>query len=82
MFTSLAASETTLRQAGESAGVMMGAAFNLKYTGESDYADTFKREYSIGTAENACKWGATHSEKSSYNVDDCVNHFKLAQANG
>ena len=82
MFTSLAESGTTLRDAGAVRDVLMGAAFNRNYISDLDYLNTFSTEYGVGTAENACKWGAIRHSQDKYDLDDCVEHFKLAIANG
>ena len=82
MFESLSRSTTTLREAGQAKGVMMGAAFNLNYISDSNYANTFLTQYGIGTAENACKWGAIRPSQDKFNFDSCVDHFKLAIENG
>jgi len=46
---------TTLRAAGLNKGIYVGAEFNTKYLEEPNYAEVHAREYSISTAENACK---------------------------
>jgi len=38
-------------------------------------------EYAISTAINACKWGAIRPRQNVYNIDDCVDHLKIAMTN-
>ena len=75
-------SYSTLKEAGAAHGILMGSEFSLNWFDDDTYAEIFKQEYAIGTAENACKWGATHQSQDSYYLDPCVNHLKRAKANG
>ena len=60
----------------------MGSEFNLNWFDDDTYAEIYKQEFSIGTAENACKWGTTHQAQDTYFLDPCVNHLRRAKANG
>ena len=49
---------STLKEAGLANGVSIGSEFNLSHWSDEPYKRIFDQEYAIGTAENACKWGA------------------------
>ena len=74
-------SYTTLKEAGAANGVLMGSQFNLGHWSEEPYKQIFGQEYAIGTAENACKWGAMRHTRDSFDLGSCVDHLKQAMAN-
>ncbi len=54
----------SLRDAAESAGVLVGAAVNVHYLSESAYTSTLAREFNLLEPEDAMKWRDLHpSEK-------------------
>ena len=81
MIESFVKTATTLREAGLAKGVLMGSEFNLNHKDDATYEDIFGAEYAIGTAENACKWGAIRPSQDEYNLQPCIDHFKFALEN-
>ena len=62
---------TTLREASAAVdgGPYMGAAINAgDLRGDSSYADLAAAQYSLVTAENACKWATISPSRGTYNL--------------
>ena len=73
----------TLRQAAAHRGLWIGAATNVQgVTGYSEpqYRPLEQAQFSLTTAENACKVGPIHPERGRYNWAGCDAIFAAAQA--
>lgn len=73
----------TLRQAAAKRGVYIGTATNvagLTNASEPLYKQTEQAQFSLTTAENACKWGPIHPEQDTYTFEDCDYIFAEALA--
>ena len=73
----------TLRDAGKMHGVFIGAATqagDLKNTPQ--YKSTAATQFSLTTAENACKFGPIHPQRNSYNWQACDTVFADAEKAG
>lgn len=73
----------TLRGAAEKHGLLMGAATNVKGVSEAGpYRTTEQAQYSLTTAENACKVGPIHPREgpNGYDWTGCDTIFAQAEA--
>ncbi len=64
----------SLREAGKQRGLLIGAAANygVLTSGEKMYSDTLEQQYSLVTAENACKWTSTEGKgRNEYSFTEC-----------
>jgi endo-1,4-beta-xylanase len=63
----------SLRAAAAARGLLVGAAINTACLANASepYAATFAREYSLATAENECKWGATEAVRGAFTPEAC-----------
>ena len=76
---------STLRDAAKSHGVFMGAALNTgNVKSNKIYKDTAAAQYSLVTAENACKFSGTEPIQGKYNYDGCdeIRDFTKNVMNG
>ena len=72
----------TLREAGQSHNLLMGSQFVLDLISDASipqYKDTHSTQYSISTANNECKWSATHPAKDTYTLDDCIASLSYSE---
>jgi hypothetical protein len=73
----------TLRQAADRHGIFVGAATNvgdLTSTTEPQYKSVEQAQFSLTTAENACKVGPIHPQRDRYSWDGCDTIFAAAEA--
>ena len=73
-----AALNETLRAAAARRGVFVGAAANAGHlAGDAAYTATLGAQYSLATAENACKWSAIRPSRAvfDYSACDAVYNF-------
>ena len=71
----------TLRAAAAKRGIYVGAAANQGHlSADVNYTAKLAQQYSLITAENACKWGATEPEQGSFNFGPCDDVFDFAKA--
>ena len=71
---------TTLKSAAGPRGIFVGAAGNQAHLVQDvKYASTLAAQYSLVTAENACKWAATQPQRDHFVFDKCndVRDFAL-----
>ncbi len=61
---------STLREAAEGY-IYMGTELNPAHFSEANYSETARREYSLATAENECKWAAIEPEQNIFTFDKC-----------
>lgn len=83
---SLAASFTstgqTLRQAAQSAGVLIGAAVRPDRLSEPAYALTLAREYNLVEPEDAMKWWVLRPARNAFDFRQGDQVVRFAQAHG
>ena len=73
----------TLRQAADKHGIFIGAATNVAgvtSTTEPQYKAVEQAQFSLTTAENACKVGPIHPERNKYSWEGCDTIFAQAKA--
>lgn len=73
----------TLRKAAAKAGIFIGAATNVagvQNQSEAQYRPLEQSQFSLTTAENACKFGPIHPERDRYNWEGCDAIFSAAAA--
>src|SRR5215475_8236470 len=72
-----------LRTSATAKGLFVGAAVNMTpFRNEPIYNDTLRREYNLLVAENAFKFDALHTARTTYNFTDADALVAFAQANG
>jgi endo-1,4-beta-xylanase len=72
-----------LRTSATAKGLFVGAAVNMTpFRNEQIYSDTLRREYNLLVAENAFKFDALHTARTTYNFTDADALVSFAQANG
>jgi endo-1,4-beta-xylanase len=70
---------TTLREAGDAAGVHMGSQFKHDMIlQDSVYKATHSAQYGLSTVGNACKWQATHPQQGTYSLTKCEESYAYA----
>eukprot|EP00927_Polykrikos_kofoidii_P021827 TRINITY_DN20557_c1_g3_i1.p1 TRINITY_DN20557_c1_g3~~TRINITY_DN20557_c1_g3_i1.p1 ORF type:complete len:504 (-),score=61.99 TRINITY_DN20557_c1_g3_i1:47-1558(-) len=76
---------TTLRAAGEAAGILIGSQFKYDsiFNSSTPLADNMYRtvhseQFALSTVGNQCKWGSTHRVQGTYSLDKCIDSFKYA----
>eukprot|EP00041_Stephanoeca_diplocostata_P007609 m.109180 g.109180 ORF g.109180 m.109180 type:complete len:454 (-) comp16962_c0_seq1:150-1511(-) len=67
---------TTLRDAANKRGIFVGSAINAGHLQQNDsdgdkYRSIAAQQYSLATAENACKWPSTEPEKGKFDFTSC-----------
>jgi endo-1,4-beta-xylanase len=70
----------SLRQAADSAGVLVGTAVRAPQLSESAYAETLAREYNMVEAEDTMKWQALHPSRNAFDFrsgDEIVRFAKV-----
>ncbi|HEY6176737.1 MAG TPA: endo-1,4-beta-xylanase [Kofleriaceae bacterium] len=78
-----AAIAAPLRTSATAKGLFVGAAVNMTpFRNEPIYNDTLRREYNLLVAENAFKFDALHTARTTYNFTDADALVSFAQANG
>jgi endo-1,4-beta-xylanase len=81
ILSSAAASNETLRDAGMHHNIYVGSQFKLAgIQSDHPYKTEHTQQYGISTVGNECKWQATHPQKDTYTLDNCVAAFKYAQS--
>ena len=59
--------------------IFMGAAINaghiLNAPDKAQYNSVAAAQYSLATAENGCKWGATEPQRGAYDFAQCPSRF-------
>src|ERR1700739_4857425 len=81
LFLFMAASTPiTLRQAGDQAGILVGAAVRPSLFPEAAYSETLAREFNMVEPEDAMKWWVVRRNKGSFDFGegDAVVRFALA----
>lgn len=75
---------TTLREAAAKKGIFMGAAVNTGISRDATYKALAQKQYNLATAENACKWGATHPQQGKFDFSNCdeIRNFTLNEMKG
>jgi endo-1,4-beta-xylanase len=62
----------TLRAAADKRGIWMGSCGNKGHLGsDPQYSEVLGQQYSLVTAENACKWGALRPSQDVFAFADC-----------
>ena len=84
LFVAMAASgpSTTLRQAADSAGVLVGTAVRPSLFSEAAYAEILGREFSMVEPEDAMKWQALRPNASTFDFEQGDEVVKFAKAHG
>lgn len=79
----------TLRDAAQARGIFFGAALNVAHirgtdSNSSTYRAVAAQQYSLVTAENACKWGGTEQRQGVFDFDACdaIANFTTQTMNG
>lgn len=63
-----AASATTLRQAADARGFLIGSAGSIwRFTSDANYQNTLANEFNMTTPENELKWVATEPQQGQFN---------------
>ena len=74
---------TTLREAGEAAGLYMGSQFKFEEVQVPGvYRSTHSTQYGLSTVGNACKWAATHPSRGEFTLDKCNASKEYALGQG
>lgn len=74
---------TSLRQAGEATGRLVGAALAVGHLhDDSGYADTAAREFNYVTPENEMKWDATEPQQGNFDFNGASEIMKFAGEHG
>ena len=73
---------TTLKDAAEARGILMGTGFHLHPEEDPIYYETLAKEYSIVTPLNVCTFETIQKERGVYTFDDCIDYLKFSQENG
>ena len=70
----------TLRQAGDQAGILVGAAVRPSLFSEAAYSETLAREFNMVEPEDAMKWWVIRRNQGSFDFEeaDAVVRFALA----
>ena len=64
-------------------GIFIGAASQAQLLkSNAEYSKLFREQYSLTTAENACKWGPIHPSRDMYTWGRCDAVFEAAEAAG
>lgn len=72
-----------LRTSATAKGLFLGAAVNMTpFRNEPIYNETLRREFNLLVAENAFKFDALHTARTTYNFTDADALVAFAQANG
>ncbi len=79
-FVAASAPPITLRQAGDQAGILVGAAVRPSLFSEAAYSETLAREFNMVEPEDAMKWWVVRRNKGSFDFGegDAVVRFALA----
>src|ERR1041384_5158072 len=78
-----AAIAAPLRTSATAKGLFVGAAVNMTpFRNEPIYNETLRREYNLLVAENAFKFDALHTARTTFNFTDADALVAFAQANG
>jgi endo-1,4-beta-xylanase len=75
--------QQTLRQAAQGK-IYIGSAANYGTLngGDQNYKTVLSQQFSLVTAENGCKWGATEPNRGQYSFTQCDGVLNFAHANG
>jgi endo-1,4-beta-xylanase len=75
---------TTLREAAQQWGVLMGSQFKHDLVIGDDavpeYISVHSEQYEVSTVGNDCKWAATHPYQYHFTLDKCLDSFAYAQS--
>lgn len=71
----------TLRAAAARHGLLFGSAAAQGHLQEPTYKRILGEQYSLITAENACKWSGTHPQRGQYNFGGCDAVANFARSN-
>jgi endo-1,4-beta-xylanase len=83
LLASHAAMAAPLRTSATAKGLFVGAAVNMSpFRNEQIYGETLRREFNLLVAENAFKFDALHTARTTYNFTDADALVAFAQANG
>ena len=79
-FLAASAPPVTLRQAGDQAGILVGAAVRPTLFSEAAYSEILSREFNMVQPEDAMKWWAVRRNRDSFDFSqgDAVVRFALA----
>jgi len=72
----------TLRQAADSANMLVGTAVRPSQFAEAAYSETLAREYNMVEAEDAMKWRALRPNRDSFDFHSGDEVVRFAKANG
>jgi endo-1,4-beta-xylanase len=80
LFVAAATPPTSLRQAGDQAGILIGAAVRPSLFSETAYSETLAREFNMVEPEDAMKWWVVRRNKGSFGFaeGDAMVRFALA----
>jgi endo-1,4-beta-xylanase len=72
----------SLRQAADSAGLLVGTAVRPSLLSESAYASTLAREFNMVEPEDALKWWVIRQDRDSFDFQPADEIVRFAQAHG
>ncbi len=75
-------SSQTLREAGNSAGVLIGTAVRPSLLSEAAYSATLSREFSMVEPEDAMKWWVVRASQEGFDFQKADEIVRYAQAHG
>jgi endo-1,4-beta-xylanase len=78
----VAGGERTLREAAQSAGVLIGTAVRPARLSEADYASTLAREFNLLEPEDALKWEVVRPERNRFDFSQGDQMLEFASRNG
>lgn len=81
-FVALSAPPSTLRQAGDQARILVGAAVRPALFSEAAYSETLSREYNMVEPEDALKWWVVRRKRESFDFSQGDAVVRFARAHG
>jgi endo-1,4-beta-xylanase len=82
LFMAASAPPITLRQAGEQAGVLVGAAVRPSLFSEAAYSETLAREFNMVEPEDVLKWWVVRRNQGSFDFREGDEVVRFALAHG
>lgn len=77
-----ASAPTTLREAADRSGMLLGTAVRPSLFSEAAYSQTLSREFNMLEPEDAMKWGVVRQEPEGFNFRNGDAVVRFAQAHG
>jgi endo-1,4-beta-xylanase len=82
LLTAASSAPSTLRQAADRAGILVGAAVRPSLFSETAYSETLSREFNMVEPEDAMKWWVVRQNENAFDFRQGDEVVRFAQAHG